>query len=208
MPDVKFRKALPQDAALLASLLYDSGPEAFDYVFTIGKKSALDFLSYSLQKKGGEFGYNCHTCVLLDEEVVGVGAEFSGKNNLSFLWNNARQILSFYPLPVALGVILRGLRVERVLVPPKKNVHYIAHLDIAPNKRGQGIGESLIRYFIIHAQQNRQPFIELDVALTNPQAMALYTRIGFVIQHLRQSTLTRKNYQVPSYYRMEMPNTG
>jgi ribosomal protein S18 acetylase RimI-like enzyme len=202
MAEVEFKKACEQDARILAPLLYDSGPEAFDYVFTVGKKTALDFLNYALQKKGGEFGYGCHTCVWNDHQIVGVGARFSSKNNLSFLWNNAKRILFFYSLPVALGVIIRGLRVERVLVPPGKNVYYIAHLDIAENKRGQGIGFDLITHFIQQAPRQPLPFIELDVAETNPRAQALYQSMGFVVQHKRNSQLQRKSFRVPAYYRM------
>jgi GNAT superfamily N-acetyltransferase len=199
--DIQFRKVTSADADILAPVLYDSGIEAFQYVFNTKKKTALDFLKYSLQKKGGEFGHGCHTCILDGEKIIGIGAEFSGQDSLSFLWNNATQIISFYGFG-SISVIFRGLKVERVLVPPKKGVHYIAHLDILPDYRGKGIGKKLIDHFIANAQQLQRRSVELDVAVNNPRAKKLYVEIGFLYDHTRESKLTRNEIWVPSYERM------
>lgn len=200
---LQFRPATAADAPLLAPLIYDSGPEAFQYVFNAGGKTALEFLQYSLQQQGGEFGHGCHTAVLLEGEIVAVGAEFSGSDSLSFLWNNALQILSFFPFPASLGVIRRGLQVERILVPPKKGVHYIAHLDTQQAFRGRGIGEQLILEFMRRAAQAGRNRIELDVAETNQRAEALYQRMGYERLHKRESRLERRGIRVPGYYRMK-----
>lgn len=199
--NIRFRKATSLDADSLVPLLFDSGPEAFQYVFNTNKKSAIDFLKYSLQKKGGEFGYGCHTCVLDEERIIGIGAEFSGENTLSFLINNAWQIICFYKLS-AIPVIRRGLQVEKVLVPPKKNVHYIAHLDILPEYRGKGVGSLLIHVFMDRATHLQRTSVELDVAVTNPDAKRLYKNFGFVVDHLKKSELRRNGVEVPSYERM------
>lgn len=201
--NIRFRKATSLDAESLVPLLFDSGPEAFQYVFNTNKKSALDFLKYSLQKKGGEFGYGCHTCVLDEERIIGIGAEFSGENTFSFLIHNAWQIICFYQLS-AFGVIRRGLQVEKVLVPPKKNVHYVAHLDILPEYRGKGVWSLLIHLFIDHATHLRRTSVELDVAVTNPGAKKLYENLGFVVQRVRKSELRRNGVEVPSYERMRL----
>jgi len=202
MEKVKIRKANAGDAEIVAFLLFDSGPEAFQYVFNTGGKTALDFLNYSFREKGGEFGHGCHSCILLDDTIIGIGAEFSGENAISFLWHNAKQIVLFYGWRAA-GVIFRGLKVERVLVPPKKNVHYIAHLDISENYRGKGMGTKLIEHFIENSKMLNRRLLELDVAVTNPEAKKLYTRLGFEADHVRESTLKRNGICVPSYERMK-----
>jgi ribosomal protein S18 acetylase RimI-like enzyme len=199
--NIQIRKVKPEDVETLVPFLYDSGTEAFQYVFNTGKKKAIDFLRYSLKKKGGEFGHGCHSCVLDGDKLIGIGAEFSGIDSLRFLWNNAIQIISFYGFRSP-SVIFRGLRVERVLVPPKKGVHYIAHLDIHPEYRGKGIGTSLINHFISNGKNLKRNSVELDVAVNNPGAKKLYEEMGFEYDHIRESKLIRNEVGVPSYERM------
>lgn len=205
--NIHFRKVTSADADVLAPILFDSGFEAFQYVFNTKQKTAVDFLKYSLRKKGGEFGHGCHSVVLDGEKIIGIGAEFSGENSLSFLWNNAVQIISFYKWR-SFSVIFRGLRVERVLVPPKKGVQYIAHLDILAAYRGKGIGTMLINHFLSNATQLKRRSVELDVAVNNPRAKKLYEEMGFLYDHTRESKLIRNGIWVPSYERMCLKGSG
>lgn len=201
--NIHFRKVTAADAGILAPILFDSGTEAFQYVFNTNKKKAVDFLKYSLGKKNGEFGHGCHTCILDGDQIIGIGAEFSGEDSFRFLWNNAVQIISFYGFG-SIRVIMRGLKVERVLVPPKKGVHYIAHLDIVSAYRGMGIGTGLIEHFISNAANLKRLSVELDVAVNNPRAKNLYLKMGFNFDHIRESKLIRNGIWVPSYERMKL----
>lgn len=193
------RKATSADANFLAGIVYDAGPEGIEYVFGTRKRTAKDFLRYALARKNGEFGYNCHYLVGENDVALGGGALFSADNTLSFLFYNGLRILRFYPFPVSLGVIARGLRIERILLPPKKNVQYIAHVSVLPAARGNGAGTFLVRAL---TGMKTKPVTELDVAATNPRAYALYERLGFVYKWKRVSRLARNGVQVPDYLRM------
>lgn len=201
-----FRPAVATDATLLSELIYDSGPDAWEYVFTTRRKHAKEFARYALMHERGEFGYGCHTVVELDGKIVGIGAEYSGESAFSFLWNGAKQILSFYPLPTALVVMVRGLQAESVMKLPKKRVGYIAHLAIDPECRGMGIGEQLVEHLMEQARANKRKKIELDVAETNPRAKKLYERIGFRLVTKVKSKIQRKigktKIRIPSHYRL------
>jgi ribosomal protein S18 acetylase RimI-like enzyme len=201
-----FRPATADDAAILAEIIYDSGPDAWEYVFTSRKKHAKEFARFALTHKDGEFGYGCHTVVEYDGEIVGIGAEYSGENAFSFTWNGAKQILKFYPFPTSLVVMLRGLQAESVMKLPKKNVHYIGHLAIDPNYRGLGIGEKLVEYHMQNAIKLQREKIELDVAETNPRAKKLYEQIGFKMVGKVRSRIKRKIgsdwIKIPSHFRL------
>ncbi len=201
-----FRKASPADAKILSELIYDSGPDAWEYVFTTRTRHAKEFARYALGHYGGEFGYDCHTVVECNGRMVGIGAEYTGAHALSFMWNGAKQILSFYPFPTSLVVMVRGLQAESVMKLPKKNVHYIGHLAIDPDYRGLGIGEKLVAYHMENAKTFQRKKIELDVAETNPRAKKLYEKIGFILVEKVRSRIQRKigntKIKIPSHFRL------
>jgi ribosomal protein S18 acetylase RimI-like enzyme len=133
------------------------------------------------------------------EQIVGIGACFSGNVALSFTLAAARQILSFYGLLQGWAVIRKGLQMEHIVQPPTGRLHYLAHLGVAPDWQGKGVGAQLIQHLLKQGQQAGRRTAALDVAVTNPRAQALYERLGFVVTHERSSTLAN----VAHHRRME-----
>lgn len=200
-----FRPAMPADAEAAVPLIYGSGPAAFDYVFAIsGRSDAQAFLRHAFLDGAGEFGWRNHRVGVLDGTVVAVGAAYGGESALGFTLAAARQILGHFGVRHAPAVIGRGLRVERVIPPPGRGMHYLAHLGVAPALRGLGIGRALIDHLAgLEAAQGRR--LVLDVAVTNPRAQALYERLGFVVTGERCSKLANAQGVVPDHRRMERP---
>jgi ribosomal protein S18 acetylase RimI-like enzyme len=56
----------------------------------------------------------------------------------------------------------------------------ISDLFVNAAYRGRGIGTSLIRYLTEAARELNVGTLEIGVALSNPHALALYRRLGFV----------------------------
>ena len=137
--------------------------------------------------------------------MVGIGACFSGREMLDFTIRSAWQILKCYGLLSGLGVMVRGLRVEQVVQPPKGDLHYIAHLGVAEMWRSQGIGSQLVAYLLAQGRAVGRETAALDVAVTNPRAQALYKRLGFVVMGERESNLSNKFGVVVNHKRMERP---
>ncbi|OOG44351.1 GNAT family N-acetyltransferase [Rhodanobacter sp. C06] len=199
-----FRAATAQDAAAAVPLIHSSGPAAFDYVFALpGRGGAQAFLQRAFVDGAGEFGWRNHVVGELEGVVVAVGAGFGGETALKFTLATARQILAHYGLRHAAGVIARGLRVERVIPPPARGMHYLAHLGVSPVLRGQGIGQALIEELIQRGMQAGRRRMVLDVAASNPRAQALYERLGFAVTGERRSALANAQGAVPDHRRME-----
>lgn len=199
-----FRPARPEDAPQAVPLIYSSGPAAFEYVFTDKVRGdAAAFLHSAFSQKRGEFGYANHTVAEVDGQVVGIGATFSGRDNFRFGLAAAYQIFSFYGPVRCWPVIRQGLQVEKVVQLPTPNLHYLAHLGVAPTWRGQGIGAQLIDYFLQQGQEMGRVAAALDVAVTNPRAQALYERLGFVVTQELPSTLKNEQATVAAHRRME-----
>ena len=132
--DLTFRKALPGDVDQAVPLIYSSGPVSFEYVFKVSEQQdAQAFLKYAFVRPGGEFSYTNHTCVIQDEQVVGIGAAFTGKDVNGFTFSVIQSILSFYGIWKGAKVLLRGLQVEKIIPPPEGNTECLAHLGIRPS---------------------------------------------------------------------------
>lgn len=200
MDQVVLRPACPDDVDVAVPLIYDSGPDAFRYVFG----DAETFLRRAYLGGAGEFGYRNHTVAEIDGAVVGVGAAYSGDTAFAFTVAAARQILRHYGARGP-GVVARGLRVERTIRPPARGTQYIAHLGVAESMRGRGIGTTLIRRFLDDGRALGRRTAELDVAVTNPAAQRLYERLGFRSAVERAAALQNADGSVGNHIRMVLP---
>jgi len=199
--DIKFRPAAPEDAGAVVPLIYSSGPAAFDYALVDeSHRSAEDFLIQAFRKRGGVFGHGNHTVAVLGDQVVGAGACFSRAKSLAFTIAAIGPILSFYGMVAGLGVVRRGLKLERHFELPEQSRSYVAHLGIRQEWRSHGIGRRLVEHFLACSKRDGRTHATLDVSVENPRAEALYVRIGFEVMELRKSPVPN----VPDHCRMEM----
>ncbi|MBB5211211.1 GNAT family N-acetyltransferase [Microbulbifer hydrolyticus] len=206
MSELSFRPCRAQDADAAVPLIYSSGPGAFDYVFCDrSKQQARDFLHHAFVRGDSEFGYRQHIAAVIDGEVVAVGAVRNSNQNLRFTIAALRDIVRFYSPLAAARVVVRGLRTEMVISPPKKDAGVIYHLGVAEAIRGRGIGGALMAELLRRVQQHEFSVAALDVAATNPRAKALYERLGFTAQRTTQSSLRSAFGQVVDHTYMELP---
>lgn len=184
------RRATPADADACVPLIYSSGPAAFERVFASGQLTAQDFLRPAFCSGLGQFGCRQHWLIEENGQILATGTAYSGRDTLAYGLRSDRQIIARYGLGAALGVLGRGLAMERLLPPPPRNTWYLAHLGVAAQARGQGFGQQLIDHL---EQQGRAAGFErvaLDVAVSNPRAQALYERLGYRLEKERRSTIT------------------
>jgi len=206
---LSFRAATPADVDDAVPLIYSSGPAAFDYVFDIGStRGAQQFLRFAYLKGGGEFGWRAHRVAEMHGQVAAAGAAFDGRATLRFTIANALQILQFYGPIRAWGVLIRGLRVETIIRPPRAEEYYLCHVGVREEWRGRGIGTGFLRYLLQGLNADRHRCATLDVAATNPRARLLYERLGFVINARRPSALQGRLGRVADHYRMGRPVGG
>jgi ribosomal protein S18 acetylase RimI-like enzyme len=203
--DLTLRPARPWDVDAAVPLIYSSGPAAFEYVFThAARGSATEFLHRAFTVRGGEFGYGNHTVAEIDGEVVGVGAAFSGAGLLASTITTGFAMIRFYHSG-SVGPVGRGLRVERLFAPPAKDTQYIAHLGVAPEVRGHGVGTALVALFLVEGHRAGKARAALDVSVENPDAERLYERLGFTVEREVASTLSNEFGAVPDHRRMVLP---
>jgi ribosomal protein S18 acetylase RimI-like enzyme len=203
-----FRAAAPVDVADVVPLIYSSGPAAFDYVFDIGgTKGAREFLRFAYLAGEGEFGWRAHRVAETAGQIAAAGAAFDGRDVLRFTIANVLRIFGFYGPIQAWGVMMRGLRTEAIIRPPRADEYYLCHIGVREALRGRGIGARFMRDLLQGLDAHRHRCATLDVAITNPRARLLYERLGFIVQALRPSTLQNRRGRVVDHYRMRLQQT-
>ncbi|WP_101757725.1 GNAT family N-acetyltransferase [Oceanicoccus sp. KOV_DT_Chl] len=206
MPELSFRHCVPEDVDLAVPLIYSSGPAAFDYVFCERRPDqAQAYLRQEFVRGKSEFGFQQHIAVLLDGELIGVGAVRSAKQTTGFMLAAVHSFYQFYPLLACAGVIARGLAIERVIRPPQQNVGILYHLGIAPQHQGKGYGKRLVAELLLKVKERGLSIAGLDVAVTNPGAKSLYTKMGFVERATYRSSLESAFGNVVDHIYMELP---
>jgi len=201
---LSFRPARAADAVAAAPLVYSAGPEAFDYMLRAGGSEALDFLRHAFADGAGYQGHRNHWVAERDGRVVGVGAFYSGRDEGRLTLGLLRQVLAFYPLRQAFGVILRALELAPMMKPLPKDMWYVANFGVAPECRGQGIGARMLNWQMAEARKHGFACYALDVAVTNPRAQKLYEGVGFSFVRERRFRGDRKRSPVPDCRRLEM----
>ncbi|HRI88490.1 MAG TPA: GNAT family N-acetyltransferase [Candidatus Hydrogenedentes bacterium] len=204
--DVMLRLAMPDDADAAVPLIYSSGPAVIEYMFRVWDAGdAMACMRRGFVKNCGELGHAIHTVAVIDGAVVGVGTAYSGREMPGYMIAGTRNIFAFYGLVRGLGVMRRALQVERLIQPPKGDMHYVAHLGVAPEMRGRGIGALLVNHLLEEGRKLGRSVAALDVSVLNPRAQALYERLGFVVTEERKSTLRNAHATVPDHRRMVLP---
>jgi ribosomal protein S18 acetylase RimI-like enzyme len=201
--NLHIRPAEARDTVQAVPLIYSAGTEGFEYVFSQGRRRALDYLGHAFADGAGMFGHRNHRVVECGGEVVGIGAFYSGIEYNSLSQGTLRQILAFYG-PACLPVLWRALQTTRWMPPPGRATLYVANLGVAPSLRGRGIGARLLHEQMGHARRLGKRKFALDVAVTNPRAQRLYERLGLRVMQESALHAARNGIVVPASRRMEL----
>jgi len=184
--------------------MYSSGPEAYRYTFSVScEHQALDFLRDAFVSGDGEFGYRDHIVAVDAGEIVALVGMRSADDSSEYTLAVIKNIFGFYGLIDGLRVMIRGLRFEKIVSPPKKGVLCLHNLGVKESLRGKGYGRQLIAYFLKQAEQQNVRAVGLDVAQTNPRARALYLSLGFEVKSATQGKLSNKYGRGVSHEYME-----
>jgi len=199
------RSCLPGDVEEAVPLMHTSGPKAFDYVFCDRNGGQSDgFLKHAFVRKGSEFGFEQHLCLVLDEKLVAIGGARFADQNFGFTLNALGAISSYYSPLASLRTIGRGLKIEQVLKPPQKGVGIIYNLAVAPGHQSKGYGEQLIGHLLETIRARGMEQAALDVSAENPRAAALYERLGFKTITTYKGGLASRFGEVVDHIYMEL----
>ncbi|GAA6151727.1 GNAT family N-acetyltransferase [Pseudoteredinibacter isoporae] len=198
MEDIKIENAAPEDAEAMAGLIYSSGPKAFDYVFGKQTPAAQDYLYHAVQRNKGQYSHRNHVLVRSNGHVLGSMFNYDSRGLSAMYLPTVMSVLSFFRWRIW-GVAKRSSVIDEVIKPPADDMLVVAHLAVAPEAQGMGIGSKLIDYAADIARENGYAGLALDVSMENPAAQRLYERLGFQVCAERLSPVS----EVPGHRYME-----
>jgi ribosomal protein S18 acetylase RimI-like enzyme len=204
--NVTIRRARPDDVAQATPLIFSSGPDAFNFVFSHRTRvHAENFIAHAFTCDRGEFSWRYFWIVEVDGEVVGTASGYTGEDARHFLGPAIRQILHCNGLIAGAQVIRRGLKIEKIIVPPQNpDEFYIGNVAIAEPLRGKGLGNRLFKFLHEEGRRRGADRCLLDVSAENPRAEALYARLGYRVTKVNRSTLANAAGRVADHRRMEI----
>lgn len=186
MSNIEFRRCTPEDVKQAVPLIYSAGPLAFDIAFSdTHNKQSEEFLTSAYTKPGNEFSFEQHLAITRNNELVGLGGVKTAKQTAKFTVKAAFAIFKFYSFFSACRTIIRGLKIETIIKPPKKRIAMIHNLAIVPNYRGEGLGSQLIEQLELQMLQQGYNTAALDVDGNNLKAKALYQKLGYEVKQER-----------------------
>lgn len=71
---------------------------------------------------------------------------------------------------------------------------YIEAIAVDSAYRGRGIGTNLIEHFFDYARNHSCKIVSLEVVDSNPKALSLYKKLGFVIKNINSMRLLKMFY--------------
>ena len=202
--DISIRRAQPDDIDFAVPLIYSSGPHEFDYIFNLGQKTALGYLSFAYPTKLGSQSHRVCTVATLNNKVVGIGSFYTSRDYTRLGFGNFWNVLKFFGPQNLLKISQRTSRIETIIPAPEADTGFISQLGVAEEFRGYGIGTALIRHFIERARALGLRKCVLDVAMTNSKAQALYERLGFRVIQESKWRYSHPKIHVPGQRRMEL----
>lgn len=201
---MEIRPARPDDRGAIAALMYSAGPELYDFLYQTGRVAAPDFIAHEFASGRGFCGYRNVTVAVVEGEVVATGCFYDGRQHGALMRGTVVNALRFFRLREVAPLLLRSGHVDSVLTHPADDELYLANFGVAPSRRGQGIGEAMLRQQLERARASGYRRFSLDVAVTNPRAEALYRRLGLKVVREKRFTGRRPGVTPPDARKMEL----
>lgn len=199
---ISIRAAQPDDVGPIAELMFSSGPDIYQYLFTTRNSTALDFIRHEFSKGYGFCGYKNVTVAIKDGTVVGTGCFYDRARYEKLVKGTGKNILDFFGVMGAIPVVLRTRHNGSTMKPPRDGELYLANFGVDSRLRSQGIGSLMIRHKLAEARQHGYRTFGLDVSVANPKGQALYERLGLRVT--REKVFSNPKANVANCRKMEL----
>jgi len=198
--NILFKAANPQQAKVVATLIYDTDPHLFAYMLGNDYETALKFFEAEWKQEHSLFSFSLCKIAVSGETLLGIelGYDLEIQTDLKpdTGITGAGEIN-----PEVLPILVEVASYLPYLMPPiPEDVYYIAHLSILPEVRGRGLGTRLLMNAFDSAREQGYRQCQLDVASDN-RSVSFYRRMGMeLISETRVIQFEANG--VPTHYRM------
>ena len=170
-----------EDHVVTVDLLMLAAGDLLVSIFGNGDESKTrEFLHHAWQQGKGQYGYDHHYVIELEQAVKGVVTVWHNQLDVDFDRFTLSIITDFFGLDEALEIVKRSQFYCAALTPPGENEIALGHLAVSPDARGVGLAKALVDYCAMLAESLGKDRLVLDVTETNDHASHFYAANGFI----------------------------
>jgi len=175
---IVFRPTRLDEIEIAVPLIYSVDPDFFEYCFTQGGTTSMDFLRFAYGDGRGFFGWGRQCAAEVDGVLGGLGLFYDHREYQRLSNQLAWQVLRFFGLTTIPRVVLRLLSTTALMPPPSPGMHFVANLGVRSELQGRGVGTALLEHQMDVGRSLGRTIFALDVSAANPRGQALYERLG------------------------------
>lgn len=165
-----------QDKAQLAALIYSSGEDNLNFLFS---NQAQTYLQFALDVADGQFGFANQHIIRIGAHIVACASCWT--SNIPQHYHNAtlKSLISFFGTEKTASILQKSSVLTELLSPPLESELGIGHFAVSEKYRRQGLGRTMLDFYTQRAKHFNKLFLALDVAAQNQSALDFYYRYGF-----------------------------
>lgn len=200
------RYAQVEDAEQCSSLVYESGPRLFSYLYNKQEPEIFDLLNYFFCQPDNTFSREGTIVDVEDNKIRGLIIAHPVKMLTSFVFNELKYLKKFHKgffkgLGAMLGMLGRA-GLARNYPPLNKDEMFICNLAVAKEDRGKGISTALMKKVEENARSWRFSKLSLFVETYNEHAKMVYEKFGFKEAGKAYFPNKYKKYGLEGFYKM------
>lgn len=199
------RNATKNDSAeIIACLVYDAGPEMYDFLYKTNHSTAVDFLKYEFASGRGLSGYNNIIIGCIDDKPAVTASIYNRNKYYLIALGTIINILFFYGLSNSLSVIYKIIKILEITKCPKNKEIFLANFSVMKELRGKGLGSYFLKNQIEKHKNNRYEVFGLDVLMSNVKAEKFYLNHGLKVVEERIFSRVSLENRIPGTKKMEL----
>jgi len=198
------RAARPQDAVEAATLLYSTGPSAFNLVFGSEAK-AVSIITRLFQRPGNPMSFEYATVAEFNTRVAGILILLDPRTEKRSQPRMGAELVRICGPLYMLFRLPTFVRLGRMTSQASADELSVADVAVSPAMQGLGIGRLLMERAQDRARAEGYRMLSLYVLADNSRAIGFYRRLGYRIrEHMFNPWLARR-WGFPGLFRMTKP---
>lgn len=196
------RPAKRSDYREAARLIYRSGPDVLDFLFSRDGKSPRMFIEHSFKNGHSFFSPRSHYVVEGEAgSLVALGSFYGWLDHKIMAVAFIYDVATFYRFRTCLKILAHSLSIELSRKPPGIFSLYVCNFASSRSAIGRGLATHLFNYVVARRKYRRIRQYLCDVATDNLRAIELHERTGFRVKY----SVRFKDRSVKPIFRMSMP---
>jgi ribosomal protein S18 acetylase RimI-like enzyme len=200
MADLTLEPATPEGAEAAAELIYQTGPEVFDYLYG-DSGTAITYVAAHWVLPQGLFSHALTTVAMEGVNVVGVEQGFAAALKQHHTEATAERFRADLDPAEFTAAETRAKILERMFSDIPPDTYYVEHLAVDTAQRGRGCGRLLLQACFDRTRAAGLAAVHLDVLENNP-ARDFYLAQGMTDEEQRRVPELTRQHGMPALIRM------